>query len=314
MSRQSNGWIKVYPGILEEDLTPSQFKFFVGAIILANPPSTNKAGTVDLTVRQLSNRLKMSVTEIWRRERELAAKGMITLQKLGFTINKYQFYQSPQSVSRAKQEKPQNTGDFCSAGETEKLKSVSRAKQENKIVCFAGETKKTAGETETPQSVSPAEHSVSYLVPKQGDKKKKYITKKKKYSKNVSQKGTDEIIVPPSFVDKDTWEGFLEMRGKMKAPPTPRAIKLIFTELEKLEKVGNPSKLVLEQSIMNNWKGVFALKGGNGGKQRQVGGAERHPPAKSATQFSREYEDPNDVFGPGYTERQNQPVGGAPAV
>jgi len=309
LSRQSNGWVKIYPGILEEDLTPSQFKFFVGAIILANPPSTNQAGTVDLTVRQLSTRLKMSTAEVWRREKDLAGKGMITLQKGGFSINKYQFYQGkvPKSVSRAKQIMVQNDNTSCFAGETKKTETVSRAKQNNNIGCFAGETKNFAGETETPQSVSPAVHFVSSHVPESGDKKKKYITKKKKYSKNVSQKVINEIIIIPSFIDKETWDAFIEMRKKMKAVPTNRAIALIFKELEKLKKDGNPPDQVLQQSIMNNWKGVFPLKGAKGERAGQNGGAGGHTKAKSSADFSRNYESPDALFGEGYTDRVTNP-------
>lgn len=84
---------------------------------------------------------------------------------------------------------------------------------------------------------------------------------KETYTKETIQK---QYIVPEG-VDENVFNAFLEMRKKIKEPPTDYAIKLIFKELEKLKALGNNPNEVLNQSIMNNWKGVFALKN-NGGK------------------------------------------------
>ncbi len=65
-------------------------------------------------------------------------------------------------------------------------------------------------------------------------------------------------IVP--FIKTETWNAFIEMRKKMKAPPTENAVELLIKQLAKLKESGDDPNLVLEQSIMNNWKGLFALK------------------------------------------------------
>lgn len=73
-------------------------------------------------------------------------------------------------------------------------------------------------------------------------------------------------VVPlPEWLKRETWDAFLEMRKTIKAKPTPRAVALILKELSDLKAAGDDPNKVLEQSIMNNWKGVFALKGGNHG-------------------------------------------------
>jgi hypothetical protein len=51
----------------------------------------------------------------------------------------------------------------------------------------------------------------------------------------------------------------------MKATPTARAKELLLQELEKLKLAGQDPNLVLEQSTMNNWKGIFPIKDLNGG-------------------------------------------------
>jgi len=74
---------------------------------------------------------------------------------------------------------------------------------------------------------------------------------------------TDTIL--PDFINKELWNDFLEMRKKIRASPTEKAKGLLIKKLETLKSEGNDLCAVLEQSIMNNYKGVFPLKGGASG-------------------------------------------------
>lgn len=57
------------------------------------------------------------------------------------------------------------------------------------------------------------------------------------------------------------FEAYLEMRKKIKKPATDYAIKLTHTDLQKLSKGVEKVKIeILNQSIKNNWAGVFELK------------------------------------------------------
>ncbi len=70
----------------------------------------------------------------------------------------------------------------------------------------------------------------------------------------------------PKF--KELWDAFLEMRKACKAKPTAKAVDLLLKELH-----GQSLKIacgMLEQSIKNNWKGVFPPKGGTDGKRTSV--------------------------------------------
>jgi len=71
----------------------------------------------------------------------------------------------------------------------------------------------------------------------------------------------------PDWVDAQTWADFLEMRKKMKASPTLKAMALLIGVLDKLRADGNDPKAVLERSIERGWKGVFELpaKGNSNG-------------------------------------------------
>ena len=53
---------------------------------------------------------------------------------------------------------------------------------------------------------------------------------------------------------------FIEFRKKIKAPMTPRAIELLKNNLNKLSQDKQTQIKIINQSIMNGWKGVFPLK------------------------------------------------------
>ena len=52
------------------------------------------------------------------------------------------------------------------------------------------------------------------------------------------------------WIDPASWQAFIEMRRKLKAPLTPYAEKLIMRELVKLKASGNDPQACLDQSIM----------------------------------------------------------------
>lgn len=75
---------------------------------------------------------------------------------------------------------------------------------------------------------------------------------------------TDFILPLPDWVPLDDWNDYLEMRNKKgKGKATNRAKQLVIIKLEELRKQGNDPSLVLRESIINNWTGVFALRKDN---------------------------------------------------
>jgi hypothetical protein len=64
----------------------------------------------------------------------------------------------------------------------------------------------------------------------------------------------------PEWIDKDAWEGYVQMRRSIKKPLTPYAMKLAVSKLAALKEQGHNPKAVLEQSIFNSWQGLFPLK------------------------------------------------------
>lgn len=79
------------------------------------------------------------------------------------------------------------------------------------------------------------------------DKNIKNIKKDKKYY--------EDDALNQTFVD------YVDMRKRIKAPMTDRAIQLAIGKLNKLSGGNNEKAIkILEQSIMNSWKGLFELK------------------------------------------------------
>lgn len=107
---------------------------------------------------------------------------------------------------------------------------------------------------------------------------------KKDIKESIKEK---EGVVLPDWLDKETWNDFLEMRKKLKAPMTDKAKTIMFNKLADFKQQGMDPVKVVEQSIMNSWKGVFPLKDNNGGThgqyQKGVGGAGAHSLKESIT-------------------------------
>ena len=67
---------------------------------------------------------------------------------------------------------------------------------------------------------------------------------------------------------KTALKDFSEMRKAIKKPlTTKRAITMLINKLDSLASTDEEKKLILEQSIFNNWQGVFELK-----KPKQISG------------------------------------------
>lgn len=64
----------------------------------------------------------------------------------------------------------------------------------------------------------------------------------------------------PEWVDTDAWKGWLEVRKKMRAPLTGRAVELAIATLIKLKSNGEDPTEVLNQSTINGWRGLFTTQ------------------------------------------------------
>ncbi|MDD5081741.1 MAG: hypothetical protein PHU08_00065 [Dehalococcoidales bacterium] len=76
----------------------------------------------------------------------------------------------------------------------------------------------------------------------------------------VPKNTKDDGVVLPDFIDKGLWNDFLDMRKKLRKPPTDKAKTYLLKDLENYKNGGDDPNEVIRQSIKNSWQGLFPLK------------------------------------------------------
>ena len=71
---------------------------------------------------------------------------------------------------------------------------------------------------------------------------------------------TQNPVSLPDWIPCETWQAYLDMRKKIRKPLTDHATKLAIGRLKNLRNAGNAPQAVLEQSILNDWTGLFELR------------------------------------------------------
>jgi hypothetical protein len=64
----------------------------------------------------------------------------------------------------------------------------------------------------------------------------------------------------PDWIPDDAWQGYVEMRAKIKKPMTDRARDLIVAKLDRWRADGHSVGAVLDASTSNNWTDVYLPK------------------------------------------------------
>lgn len=73
--------------------------------------------------------------------------------------------------------------------------------------------------------------------------------------------------VIPDWIPTESWDGFVAMRKSTKNPLSDHGVKLAIRELEKLRRDGHDPGAVLDQSTLQNWRGLFPIKDNHRGNQ-----------------------------------------------
>lgn len=128
-----------------------------------------------------------------------------------------------------------------------------RAKTSRENGSKGGRPKKTQGNPKNPAGFSKTHKSQD----KDKDKDKENIPSGNNTPPTPPRGRVD---VPEALMEN--WNGFCEMRKKIKKPLTDRAAKMILNELERLAPGDNHTKgLILDQSVKRCWQDVYPLKG-----------------------------------------------------
>lgn len=92
--------------------------------------------------------------------------------------------------------------------------------------------------------------------------KKERKSKSKSYDERIAEyTGNEEL--------QDALKAFIQMRAFIKKPMTEYALKLMLKKLDEMGNTDNTKIAILNQSITNNWQGIFPLKDGNTKHEKQ---------------------------------------------
>ena len=92
--------------------------------------------------------------------------------------------------------------------------------------------------------------TVTKSLPKQSPQKKE---RKKENTSGVN-------FVLPDWIDRESWEGYVAMRKKIRKPITDHAVSLLVKKLDGFRLAGFSVADILNNSTMNCWQGVFEPK------------------------------------------------------
>ena len=99
-------------------------------------------------------------------------------------------------------------------------------------------------------------------------KKNKGVASESQSVANVAHSDSDldlkkhSAFALPDWVPQDAWDAWLEVRLKVKAANTARALKLALNELDRLRGLGSDPRAVLEAATLKGWRGLFPVSAG----------------------------------------------------
>lgn len=89
-------------------------------------------------------------------------------------------------------------------------------------------------------------------------------------------KGVNPLTPLPDWIPPEPWHGYLAMRKTLRKPMSAGAVDLAIRELDKLRRQGHDPALVLEQSTLHSWPGLYPLKNGHAKANKQEALEERN--------------------------------------
>ena len=146
--------------------------------------------------------------------------------------------------------------------DSKELDKVSKEKEtvKEKEIAFDGDV--SSKKIETGYEVDEGVRSNGHGMP---------LTENPKVVKNTKEKekSIDEVIALQKEKLQEPLREFVKMRKSIKKPITTHGLELVISKLRKLSG-GHISvaEEIINQSIMNGWQGVFALKGEDGKEEK----------------------------------------------
>lgn len=115
-------------------------------------------------------------------------------------------------------------------------------------------------------------------------------------SKRASKSPASDSVDIPDWIPGEAWARWVSHRRAIKAPMTADAAALTIRQLDKFRRAGDPPVAVIDQSILNGWRGLFALRHatGAGNGYANGGGSRRESEAHRVERLNREHDERED--------------------
>lgn len=124
----------------------------------------------------------------------------------------------------------------------------------------------------------------------------------------------------PDWLPSEAWADFVQMRNRVRAPMTERAKVLLVSKLDQMRAEGHDPVALLNQSIVNSWKGVFPIneisRGGKPYDPKDLGSAKNRRFLNGLARAQEHFEGIGEA-GPGEGEGGDLvagEIGGPPAI
>ena len=249
-----DGWVKIFRNLINWEWYDDIYVkvVFLHLIITANYEEKIwhgihiKRGQVLTSRKHLSEDLKLSEQQVRTALKKLEKTKEITINTTNkytlVTIENYDFYQE--------------RGDKATNSLTSNQPATNQQLTSNQP---ATNQQLTSNQPATNQQLTSNQPATNHNIRKKEIKKEK---KERKINKKNIETEIDQIINLKCNDEnlKNTIYEFIKMRKAIKKPLTTRGLELMITKLYKLTPNTNEQIEILNNSIMNNWQGIFPLK------------------------------------------------------
>lgn len=137
-----------------------------------------------------------------------------------------------------------------------KVQNINNTQNEQVENCTSGNEETNA----LKEKIKCLENELKMLKDNKKERKPKKQTKS--YDEQIAEyTGNEEL--------QDALKAFIQMRSFIKKPMTEYALKLMLKKLDEIGNTDDAKIAILNQSITNNWQGIFPLKDGNTKQEKQ---------------------------------------------
>jgi hypothetical protein len=268
----NTGYIKIHRSILGwEWYDDKNTKIvFLHLLLNANFEDRNwhgiliKRGQVLIGRSKLAKSTCLSEQEIRTSISKLKSTNEITIESTNrftiITLTKYDLYQSCDTKINQQNNHQYSQPTTNNQPTTNQQSTTTKELKEYKEIEISKDiSTKKIFESEFENEIAKENHKI--LKNQTNSKKTQVQALKQSQSPNEATLSQQPCSKPiPIWLDQNLWNSFMEVRKKLKAVQSNKAIELLLSKLEDFKARGLDTNQIIRNSIENSWKGLFEPK------------------------------------------------------